>query len=108
MKNKRRQTSFEERNLALLDEIKKSNEMRLSNLEANQANTNADLKNVETQIRDLTLALEKQSSRPLLSDIEDEDMWECESVTLSFEEELLSQTLVEKKDNELAIEEEPL
>ena len=99
----KRQSSFEDQTLALLDEIKKSNEMRLSNLEVNQANTNATLRNLETQIRDLTLALEEESSRPLPSDIEDDGI-----VTLSFEEELLGPALVEKKDDELVIEEEPL
>ena len=65
----RRKPSFEEQTLALLDEIKKSNVIRFSKLEANQANTNVALKNLETQIRDLTLALEEQSPRPLPSDI---------------------------------------
>ena len=32
----------------------------------------------------------------------------CENITLSYEEELPSPTLVEKKDNEISIEEEPL
>ena len=52
----RRQPSFDEKTLALLDEINKINELRLSNLEAIQVNTNAALKNLEIQIRDLTLA----------------------------------------------------
>ena len=54
------------------------------------------------------MQLEEQSSRPLPSDIEDDDIWECESVTVSFKEELPSPTLVENKDNEITIEEKPL
>ena len=44
---------------------------------------------------DLTLALKEQSSMPLLSDIEDEDIWEYERMPLSFD--ILGQTLVEKR-----------
>ena len=89
----RRQPSFEDQTLALLDDIKKSNEIRLSNLEANQVNKNSTLKNLETQIRDLTLALEEESSRPLLCDIEDDNIWECERVTLIIDEEFFSLTI---------------
>ena len=77
------------------------------NLEVNQAGLNAILKSLETQMGDLTLALKEKSLRPLLSDIEDKDIWEYERVPLSFD--ILGQTLVKKeKDNELVIEEEPL
>ena len=48
------------------------------------------------------------SSRPLPTDIEDDDIWDFDIVPLSFEKELLSPTLVEKKDNELVIKEELL
>ena len=54
--------------------------------------------------------LQEQSSRPLPSGIkdEDDDIWDFEIVNLSFEEEILGPTLVEKKDNELVIEKESL
>ena len=39
---------------------------------------------------------------------EDDGIRDFEIVNLSFEEELPSPTLVEKKDNEIVIEEEPL
>ena len=50
----------------------------------------------------------EQSSRPLLSDIEDDDIWDFDIVTLSFKEELSSPTLVEMKKNELVIKGESL
>ena len=56
----------------------------------------------------LALAIKQKSSMPFPSDIEDDDIWECDIVPLSFEEELLDPTLVEEKKNELAIEEESL
>ena len=75
--------------------------------------------------------LKEQSSRQLPRDINNEDIWECERITLSLEEELSSPTLDEDKitmeydkmslilerefqvpslveKNELAIVEEPL
>ena len=105
------QPSFEEKILALLDETKKENdaqEKRLSNLEENHENINATLKSLETQIRQLPLATNEKYSRPLLNDIEDDEIRECDIVPLSFEEELLGLTLVEEKENEFAIEEESL
>ena len=66
------------------------------------------MKTLENQIRQLALAINEISSRPLPSYKEDDEMWECNIVASSFEEELLSPTLVEEDENELAIEKEPL
>ena len=64
--------------------------------------------NLENPIGQLTHALEGQYSRPLLNDIKDEDIRECNFVPLSFEKEIQDPTLVEEKNNELANEEELL
>ena len=83
---------------------------RMANLEANFsylettcANMSSTLKTLETLVGQPTYAMNEISSRPLMSDIEDDDMWECEIVTFSFEEELPGSTLVEKDENELTI-----
>ena len=66
------------------------------------------MKTLENQIGQLALAINEISLRALPSYIEDDDMWECNIVASSFEEELLSLILVEEDENELAIEKEPL
>ena len=71
-------------------------------------NLNFHFKILETQIEHLALAVMEQSSRPILSDIEDDDIWDFDIVTLSFKEELSCLTLVETKKNELVIEGESL
>ena len=63
---------------------------------------------METQIGQLALAINEKYSSSLSSDIEDDDIRECDVVTLSFEVELPGLTMVEKKEKELAIEEESL
>ena len=75
----------------------------MANLEATCANMSATLKTLETLVGQPTHAMNEISSRPLMSDTEDDDMWECDIVTFSFEEELSSLTLVEEDENELAI-----
>ena len=65
-----RQLSFEERILTSLNEIKKINDAhdkRLSNMEAKISNLNVAMKNLETPIQE-------QSSRPLPSDMVDNDI----------------------------------
>ena len=53
-------------------------------------NMTTSMKNIENNIRKLVLAIKKQSSRPLMSEIEDEadDIWDFEILNLSFEEEI--------------------
>ena len=66
---KRRQPCFEESVLHLLNDMKKNNENQIANLETNQANMGASLKNMEAQVRQL--AQKKSSfSRYFLSDTE--------------------------------------
>ena len=71
-------------------------------------NEEALVKNLENPISQRAHALEEQYSRPLPSDIKDEDKREYNFVPLSFEEEIQEPTLVEEKKNELANEEELL
>ena len=77
-------------------------------MKTNQDNVNATFKDLESQIGLLALAIKQQSSRPIPSINEDDDIWECDLVPLSFDEKILSPVLVEKKDNELVIKEESL
>ena len=49
------------------------------------------------QAKELANILQEQSSRQLLRDIKNDDIRECESITLSLEEELSSPTLDEDK-----------
>ena len=53
----------------------------------------AILDRMTIQVEELVNAIKEQSSRQLLSDIKHDDIRECESVTLSLEEELSSLTL---------------
>ena len=71
-------------------------------------NEEALMTNLENPIGQLAHALEEQYSRPLPSDMKDEDKRECNFVPLSFKEEIQESTLVEEKKNELANEEEQL
>ena len=107
----------------MLEETKKENEdleKWFLNIEANmEANTIANkdtnytnqtidmcatIEGLAIQDEELTKAIKEQSSRQLPSDLKNDDIWECESVTLRLEEEFLSSTLIEDKDNEIAIE----
>ena len=54
------------------------------------------------------MAMNEKSSWPLSNNIEDDDIWDFEIVTSRFEEKLSGLILVEYKDNELFIEEEPI
>ena len=102
-----RQPSFEEKFLALKEEIKKENDarqMRLPNIEpkvyANMiAYIDTNFKNLgiemgsilnrmAIQVEELANTIEEHSSRQLSSDIR-----KCESITLSLEVELSSPTL---------------
>ena len=122
-----RQPSFEEKFHALLEETKKENEdlekwfpnieanmeaNMIANMDTNYTNKTRDMcstiKGLAIQDEELTKAIKEQSSRQLPSDLKNDDIWECESVTLRLEEEFLSSTLIEDKDNEIAIEEKPL
>ena len=80
----------------------------IADLKTNQDNVNATFQNLESQIGLLALAIKQQSSRPIPSINEDDDIWECDLVPLSFDEKISSPVLVEKKDNELVIKEESL
>ena len=71
-------------------------------------NEEALMTNLDNPIGQLAHALEVQYSRPLPSDIKDEDIRESYFVPLSFEEEIQDLALVEEKKNELANEEELL
>ena len=53
----------------------------------------AILDRMTIQVEELVNAIKEQSSRQLLSDIKNDDIRECESVTLILEEELSSLTL---------------
>ena len=68
------------------------------------------MKILENRIGQLALAIKEQSLRPLLSNIEyeDDEIWDFEIVTLTFEEKLVGPTLVKGKNNEFVIEEEQL
>ena len=46
----RRQPSFEESVLHLLNDMKKNNDNKIANLEKNQVNMGASLNNLETQV----------------------------------------------------------
>ena len=50
------------------------------------------------QVRELAKGKKEQPSRQLVSDIKNDDIQECESVTFSLEDELSSPTLGENKD----------
>ena len=50
------------------------------------------------QAEELEKLLKEKSSRKLPSDTKNDDIWECESISLCFEEELSSPTLDEDKN----------
>ena len=102
------QPSNEERFYALLNEMKKDNAAREAKMKDKVSNEEAPTTNLENPIGQLAHALEEQYSRPLPSDVKDEDKRECNFVLLSFEEEIQDPTLVEEKKNELANEKELL
>ena len=83
-----------------------------ANMGANFINQASDMcaaiDRLAIQVRELTKAIKEQYSMKISSDIKNDDIRECESVTLRLEEELSRPTLVEDKGNEIAIEEETL
>ena len=89
-----------------------SKDSRLSNKEANlskiEFNFRTTMESLETQDGHLAMAMNEQSSWPLPNNIEDDDIWDFEIVPSRFEEKLSGLILVEYKDNELVIEEEPI
>ena len=68
-----------------------------------QANTNASLKNLETQVGKLALAMHNQSRDSFLSDTK-KNPKDCMVVTLRSRKELQGREEVEKKKNEAEIE----
>ena len=58
----RRQPYFEENVLHLLKDMKKNNDNRIANLEINQSNMGASLKNLETQVGQLAHSMKESSS----------------------------------------------
>ena len=65
-------------------------------MEDQATNEEAPVTNLENPIGKLAHALEKQHSRPLPSDIKDEDKRECNIVPLSFKEKIQEPTLVKE------------
>ena len=98
----------EEQFYALLNDMKKDHAAWEAKMKDKVTNEEAHGTNIEIPIGQLAHALEEQYSRPLLSDIKDEDIRECNFVPLSFEEEIQDLTFVEEKKNELANEEDLL
>ena len=72
----------EEQFYALLNEIKKDNAACEAIMKDKFCNENALVTNLENPIRQLAHALEEQYSRPLPSNIKDEDKRECNFVNL--------------------------
>ena len=68
-----------------------------------QANTNASLKNLETQVGQLALAMNNQSRDSFLSDNK-KNPKDCMAVTLRSRKELQGREEAEKKKNEAEIE----
>ena len=117
-----KQPFFEEQFSALLEETKEENDARevwlpnmetkmdanmIANIDTNFTNLGREMlaimDRMAIHVEETTKAIKEQYSRKLPSDIKNDDIWYCESVTLGLEEELSSPTLVEDKDNELAI-----
>ena len=91
------QPSDEDRFYALWNEVKKDHAAWEAKMEDKSINEEALVTNLENPIGQLAHALEEQYSRPLPSDIKDEDKRECDFVPLSFKEEIQEPTLVEEK-----------
>ena len=100
----------------------------IANIRINCININKEMYDImdriEIQDEELEKVLKELSSRQLPGDIKNDDIWECENVTLSLEDELSSSTLECDKvplilegefqvlslveNNALASEEEPI
>ena len=93
----------EEKFYVLLNEMKKDNAAWDAKMKDKVTNEEALVKNLENQIGQLAHTLEELYSRPLTSDIKDEDIGERNFVPLSFEEEIQDPTLVEEKRMNLLI-----
>ena len=98
----------EELYYALLNDIKKDHVAWEAKMKDQVTNEEAPMTNVENPIGRQAHASKEQYSRPLPSDIKDEDKRECDFEPLSFKEEIQEPTLVEEKKNELDNEEEQL
>ena len=85
--------------------MKKDHDTWEAKMKEKVSSEEASMTNLEDPIGQLAHALEKQYSRPLPSDIKDEDKIKCNFVPLSFVEEIQDPTLIEEKKNELANEE---
>ena len=77
----RRPSFFEENILYLLSDMKKSNDSQITSLETTQANMGASLKNLETQMGQLTHSMKESYFRSFPSDT-DKNLKDCMAITL--------------------------
>ena len=74
----------------------------IANIDTNLKNLNREIytimERMAIQAEEFEKLLKEQSSRQLLSDIKNDDIWESENVTLSLEDESLSPALDEDKE----------